>query len=230
MKDNTIESIEIASRLKSLRNQAGLSHEKLKEAINEKCGEEISIDSLKKYECTSMRGNSAQANLGMSARNLLLLANFYGVSTDYILGRDQAMSTNPEIRTAVNCTGLTEKNVLLLNNPRATIGQGGDAASLDAAVRELANIVIEAIAEERLFWEYEMMKRILISLEEHQFQNHSGNTSSEINEYIRQEGLFILPKHDGTRYYAKRIGEAIERYIIEECASPIFDQAGFTIE
>ena len=85
----------IASRLKDLRenwqNEEGetvkLSHTDLAEKINEKYGISIHSDTLKFYEAM---GNHSKRynNLGMKLETLYLLADFYQVPTDYILGRD----------------------------------------------------------------------------------------------------------------------------------------------
>ena len=62
----------IASRLKELREEKGLSMQALSKIVG------ISDSSLGRWE----RGES-----DITGDNLLILADFFGVSTDYLLGR-----------------------------------------------------------------------------------------------------------------------------------------------
>lgn len=105
-----------AERLKKLREGKGLSHAALSKAIKEKSSEDISRDSLINYECQDEHSTSkVYKNHGMSTKNLLCLAAFYGVSTDYILGVSDVKSPKNGIGDAVNITGLSEENILTLS-------------------------------------------------------------------------------------------------------------------
>ena len=101
-------SFRIASRLKSERTRAGLSHAKLSEAIREKYGISISVDSLKGYEVEKESQSKTGSNIGMRIEYLYCFADFYGVSTDYLLGRSDLRSKNEDVQTIHNTTGLSE--------------------------------------------------------------------------------------------------------------------------
>ena len=48
---------------------------------------------------------------GMSINNLCKLADHFGVSTDYLLGRTDVPAVEPDMQTAIKTTGLTEKAI-----------------------------------------------------------------------------------------------------------------------
>ena len=49
-----------------------------------------------------------------SITNLSIIADYYGVSTDYLLGRTNTKSPNTDIQAVCNTIGLSEKTILLL--------------------------------------------------------------------------------------------------------------------
>ena len=83
-----------AKRLKSLREKANLSHAKLKIALEEKYNINISEASLKKYEISEKYHSNYGDVKGMKIEYLDMFADFYNVSTDYLLGRTKSKSIN----------------------------------------------------------------------------------------------------------------------------------------
>lgn len=79
-------SILMAKRLKELREEKKISHVSLSKAIKDKYGVEISRDSLMGYEVSDPNHTKAYKNEGMRVEYLRCLADFYGVSADYLLG------------------------------------------------------------------------------------------------------------------------------------------------
>lgn len=89
------QSVKMGKRLKALREETPLngkkmSHEKLKEKLKEIYGVEISRDSLMNYEVSDVNHSKFGTNLKMNVEYLNCLSSFYGVSTDYLLGRSDA--------------------------------------------------------------------------------------------------------------------------------------------
>ena len=113
--DHFLDSSIIASRLRVLRENSGLSYSKLTEALSRKCNLTISPERLRQYECFHNTNQESSSNMGMRVKVLHALADFYEVSTDYILGRTDVKSTDPSIRAIVEYTGLSEKNVVYLH-------------------------------------------------------------------------------------------------------------------
>ncbi len=115
----------MAKRLKELRENyedkesrenhknKGLSHAKLSQKLREKYTIKISKDALIAYEAPEYH-TRAGANDGMSARYLRCLADFYGVSADYILGMDVPPTPNMEERAVCEYTGLSEPAINFL--------------------------------------------------------------------------------------------------------------------
>ena len=96
------QSVKMGKRLKALREETPLngkkmSHEKLKEKLKEIYGVEISRDSLMNYEVSDVNHSKFGTNLKMNVEYLNCLSSFYGVSTDYLLGRSDAKTANEDI-------------------------------------------------------------------------------------------------------------------------------------
>jgi transcriptional regulator with XRE-family HTH domain len=94
-----------AERLWELRKDRSLSFKKLSQEIEEKTGVYISATQLQKYEDTDRTDV-------MNVRNLVAIADFYGVSYDYLLGYSEAKER--DYHSAVEQTGLSEKAVKIL--------------------------------------------------------------------------------------------------------------------
>lgn len=107
-------SLVMAERLKQLREGKGLSHDKLSKALHDQYGVKISSDSLMNYEVADKNHTKAFKNQGMRVEYLRCLADFYKVSTDFLLGLTDIKSPDYSISTTVQITGLTEENVVAL--------------------------------------------------------------------------------------------------------------------
>ncbi|MBQ7001513.1 MAG: hypothetical protein IJN67_10800 [Oscillospiraceae bacterium] len=105
-------SLIMARRLKDLRTEKGLSHESLRKSLMEKYKIDISVDSLKNYEVSKVPHVKAYKNEGMRVEYLRCLADFYGVSADYILG----LINDPcRVPSAIDDLGLSEGAVKWLS-------------------------------------------------------------------------------------------------------------------
>ncbi len=101
----------IGKRLKKLRCEKGLSHEKLSRALSDKYGLKVSSVSLMYFETDEVGNSRFGSNLRMSSEYVRRLADFYGVSADYILGISPIKTNNPKKEAAVRYTGLSEDAV-----------------------------------------------------------------------------------------------------------------------
>lgn len=101
-------SFEMARRLKALRNARGLSHNDLKNELQSRYGIKISRASLLNYEIDDEFHSRADAlsNLKMNAEYLNCFADFYGVSTDFLLCRTIVKTSDANMRTVSEYTGL----------------------------------------------------------------------------------------------------------------------------
>ncbi|MBK5261271.1 MAG: hypothetical protein JJE17_01710 [Peptostreptococcaceae bacterium] len=156
------QKIETARRLKQLRNNfnngEGISHEKLAEILNEKYADQeknkkknkkeeydksetkegiISIGVLKNYEVTDFGHTKFDAGYGMNISYLTMLADFYNVSTDYLLAITDIKSPDDNIRGIHEKTGLSEpaiESIIKMNN---------NEEFLDLSLVQLLNRVLE---------------------------------------------------------------------------------------
>ncbi len=103
-------SFEMARRLKALRNAKGLSHNDLKNELQSRYGIKISRASLLNYEIDDEFHSKADAlsNLKMNAEYLNCFADFYGVSTDYLLCRTDISTSDVSMASACKKLGLSE--------------------------------------------------------------------------------------------------------------------------
>lgn len=106
-------SFVVGKRLKELREERLLSHDKLKDQLKEKYGISVSRDSLMAYEISDETRAKADKlpNMGMRSETLYCLADFYGVSLDYLLGKTDIKSSDTDLRSVCEYTGLTEQAV-----------------------------------------------------------------------------------------------------------------------
>lgn len=116
MEDKNNTSLIMAKRIKQLRDERGLSHEKLSKALLELYGVKISTDSLMNYEVTDPYHSKAGKNQGMRVEYLRSLADFYGVSTDYLLAISDIPSPDISIQATTQYTGISEKAARRLNH------------------------------------------------------------------------------------------------------------------
>ena len=99
-----------AKRLKALREEKGLSHKNLSDELRAKYNISISKSSLINYEAEDYHSKSG-ANSGMRIDYLRCLADYYGVTTDYLLGLDDCPSIDPDVQAISKYLGLSVKGI-----------------------------------------------------------------------------------------------------------------------
>lgn len=190
----------MAQRLRELRNKKGLSYETLRKSLMEKYGVDISVDSLKNYEVTTPHHKKAYKNLGMRVEYLQTLADFYGVSTDYILARtnDPAPTT-----AAVDDLGLSPQVINWLREFKTasqpeegtdyiphegliqTVNQLFENIYFQDLVRKLCNLMDGIVAEEIYYsipWEADLSNKI-------QAIAGSGRYNSPVVDLLRAQNV-----------------------------------------
>lgn len=111
----------MAERLKQLREEKGLSHDKLSKALLDQYGVKISSDSLMNYEVADAGHTKAYKNQGMRVEYLRCLADFYGVSADYILGQ---INDPCRVPSAIDELGFSEESVKWFRDLKAVKKHG----------------------------------------------------------------------------------------------------------
>lgn len=105
-----------AERLKMLRREKKLSHEKLSAVLKVQYGISLSRASLIDYENTDVQSVKAGAAGKMSVDRIAALADFYGVSTDYLLGRSDIRSRDESAKALMDYTDLSEPAIQALHD------------------------------------------------------------------------------------------------------------------
>lgn len=109
-------SIVTARRLKAMRLKKGKSHAVLSRELKEKYNIDISRNSLMNYEASDQHHTKAYKNNGMKVEYLRILADYYGVSTDWLLGLTNIEVPDGNARQACSYTGLSPRNIEYFHN------------------------------------------------------------------------------------------------------------------
>lgn len=120
---HVLDSSIIATRLRSLREERKLSRNNLADGLSSECNQSLTVESIRKYESYQNTNNGDPPNTVMSVKNLHALADFFGVSTDYILGRTDVKSADMSIQAIVEYTGLTEESIIFLHQLKSGYSQ-----------------------------------------------------------------------------------------------------------
>ena len=153
------------------------------------------------------------------------LAAHYGVSANWLLCLDGDYHIHP---TATDELGLSQNNVEYLKNPSVVMGRGATVPAVNALVLDFINDVLDICREEGLQSDFQSMKYILARINAKLSETSEDLLSfSMVDEYIRRNGLFILPAKDGAEYYAKQIGNAIAQGLIEKYVYPSYTKNVF---
>lgn len=103
----------------------------------------MNLVSLKGYEVDTEDKTKTGSNKGMRIEYLYCLSDFYGVSTDYLLGISESRSRNSEIRTIHNSTGLSDNALIKLMMDK-DLTDNGICASDDFSYISVLNKIIES--------------------------------------------------------------------------------------
>ena len=115
-----MDGVKVSKNLRELRmsydNGKSLSHARLAEELRKKYEVKISEQTLKDYERAAINESTegitkGNAICGMRIEYLDMFADFYGVSADYILGRNDIESPDVSLQAACAYTGLSQKAV-----------------------------------------------------------------------------------------------------------------------
>lgn len=180
----------MAERLKQLREGKGLSHEKLSKALSDQYGVKISSDSLINYEVANADHTKAYKNQGMRVEYLRCLADFYGVSSDYILGMSDVKTQDSDIKELVAKTGLSEDTILTLH------GWNNIQAFKDEDPSKLPNQVLGVLQQANSLTSPTKAQRVLPSIINtlvHVVTKRLGFYSWAFNGF--STGMYIFEKH-----------------------------------
>lgn len=208
-------SFEIASRLKKLREEKNLSHNKLRDALYDQLGISISADSLMNYEVACEHRSGAYKNLGMKVEYLLAFSAFYGVSTDYLLGLTDVRTPVSETQAIIKQTGLSEENALLL--------EGLQDMGAQAHLSFINDLIAFSTGGEMLL-HFLLMKSTLsipqpVAWNDIDFDNLSFDQLPLITGSTRQYGYIHFTGKDAFEYHCSRIAKELENALLRKYTS-----------
>lgn len=106
-----------AERLRKLRKEKNLSYSKLAEKLVDKYSLKTTAESLmaslKKYEADENNVSYGSVG-GMATNTLYMLADYYEVSVDYLLGKTNFPSVDDKLKEVHKLTGLSTKAIKTL--------------------------------------------------------------------------------------------------------------------
>ena len=95
------ESNTLSERLKECRKKKGVKQSEVADRLN------VQRQIISYYESGTRKPN---------LEDLIMLADFYNVSLDYLVGRTDTPTTDKDLRFICDYTGLSDKTVTLLHN------------------------------------------------------------------------------------------------------------------
>ena len=113
--ENSFNHYEVSKRLSDVRTILGLTQAQLAESLG------ISEQAVKNYEkAASQKASSGsldrtKAIAGMKIETLFNIATKLNISADYLLGLSNVHTVNPQLREAVDYTGLSEDAINLIH-------------------------------------------------------------------------------------------------------------------
>ena len=186
-----------AKRLKELRVENKLSHERLALALSEKYNIRISKDSLINFE----KGEK-QFNNGMKTEYLRCFADYYAVSADYLLGITDEPIPESNIQSVCQYTGLSGATLQTLHSfDSDSVERNFIKRFLDTMLErpEYIGSIVEWL------WQYVDAQRVA----EMQRFNKATNLNSKNRAPIYRDGYFVIPAVDAASdYLSYAVGEA----------------------
>lgn len=239
--DNEI-SFVMARHLKQLREEKGLSHEKLSKALFDQYGIKISSDSLINYEVADARHTKAFKNQGMRVEYLRVFADFYGVSTDYILGISAVKNQSMDIKMIVDSTGLSEENVMALYLTQtlsslylAQEKPDGEIQPLEAEIKKLLHLdkyPIAGLSLAAICFNFKSLINDTIKAATTDqgilfdygnlrstaptIDNFDGSFDPEFQKQLAERGLTSLPAPLYVRFMSDELAKKLDRYFIKK--------------
>lgn len=229
-------SLIMANRLKQLRNERNLSHEKLSKALSKLYGVKISPDSLMNYEVADLYHSKAGKNQGMRVEFLRCLADFYGVSTDYLLGADVPKSPDVTIQKIIEYTGLSEKTVMTLRawNNVLTLLEGDENTGIsdaEKAVVKTAKRMTRPDETRRIY--IDLINKLVSSVStsssaighygsfinnvysNKQFREENPNVIYELKDTVSHDlaahGFVVMDLYESSEWHLSKLCKGIER-------------------
>lgn len=233
----------MAKRLKQLREEKGLSHEKLSKVLLDQYDVKISSDSLMNYEVADVNHTKVGKNQGMRVEYLRCLAGFYEVTADYLLGNSDIRSNNPDVKMIVDNTGLSETNANLIWAAHTVVRATSNNSTADPQDYDRATMTLSGLLDlegygltdfcgmRRTGFEITLLVNDLIaSIMKNEAMLFDYATMIDASRHVTnfpesfdadnhskqmEKGLIPIPAVEYVRYISNEMSKHIDRYFLE---------------
>lgn len=199
-------STELAKNLRELRNQKGLSYERLHDELLG-LGVDISVSSLKNYEAEEWHHSKSLSNLGMNIKFLYAFAQYYEVSLDYLLGVTKIPSPVMDVRTVCDYTGLSVYSAEILhafNAPKRGI------------LTRLIDGIVSNIDEDTFYWIQQSALAEAISALGADFAEEKTDIMNRVGYLSRDRGgQYVLPASAVADYFLHKTIDTLTSQVAE---------------
>lgn len=218
MKNQIEKSFIMAERLKRLREENRYSHEKLSNALINQYGIKISPDSLMNYEVSVSHHTKAGKNQGMRVEYLRCLADFYNVSTDYLLGLSNVKTPSTDLQAVVAYTGLSEDNVATLNTHKVAAAfdppltyNNARSVQGDELFLDCANDLLDALYKhsDRLLSNYYLLRSLAANIT----QCDPEYCNEKRVQDLASHGYAPVPVRNAVQFLCLEFSSVIEWYL-----------------
>lgn len=153
-------------------------------------------------------------------KTIVKIADFFGVSTDYLLGKTDVQIPSAEFQAVVSYTGLSADNVASLNTMKGAADDNGPfvynakrEVKGNQPYLDFANDLLDSLYENRealIAWYY------LLRSVRGQISDFDIEYCNQFDETALEHGCTMLPTNVAVRLYCTRIGNAIERFFYKK--------------
>lgn len=201
-----LDLVKCSQRIRDLRKEKRESHATLADAIF------VSEQTMKNYEQAALAKEESstgtarvRAIAGMNINTLCQIADHFGVSTDYVLGRTDIRTQDADIQAACKTTGLSDESIEKLSyfQERYDVDFFIASPAFDSFIKALDNA-------------YQAVQFVNIAIKLHLHEMDSlGDTTDKIFSESLNEGHMYMPESlRGTKW---EFMEAAGKFLNELC-------------
>lgn len=138
------------------------------------------------------------------------------VSSDWLLGLSDVKSTDKNINIAKQYTGLTEENILFLDDPSSIFRNDEPLNDFRKSLYTLVNDLIFLCKDPDVYIPFWQIQRMLSIIGDTEIPSPGTSGNDLVAEGIaKKRGYAVLPVNDSIAFYAAQVGKAFETAIIE---------------
>lgn len=184
-----------------------------RERLNELLGDMSITDFAKKVGITRQTmGFYLNGDRIPDIATLFQICNICNVSADWLLGLSDVTSRDIQTRNIVESTGISERNVIFLENPPEKFWDD-PISKYKESLYALINLLIDSCNDSRVTEPFQAIYTSNIAASAP--ADDTDIIIESIEKAARSRGYTILSMNESIEFRAAQIGKAIEQHIIE---------------